>query len=403
LAVSISQRTDIFADEFKKVEDLLTQLDADKSNTDQDWLNDATEKFCQERAVHNALMESILIMDGKSKHDKGMIPKILTDALAVTFDPNVGHDYLEDSDERFAYYHRKSKKYPFDIDYFNKITGGGLEPKTLNVILAGTNVGKTLMMCHFAAAWLAQHFNVLYITMEMSQEKISQRIDANLMDITIDDLMMLPKDQFDKRINKMKEKYKGKLIVKEYPTASAGSNHFRALMNELLMKKKFKPDVVIIDYINICTSARVKMGNNVNSYTLIKSIAEELRGLAVEFNMPVLSATQTTRSGYSNSDPDMTDTSESWGLPQTVDEMWVATSSEELAKLNQLCIKRLKSRSGDVNQNKRFVVGVNYGKMKLSDVAENDQHLYDSGQEEADDTLAPKSAYDKFKTLNRFD
>jgi replicative DNA helicase len=239
--------------------------------------------------------------------------------------------------------------------------------------------------------------------MEMSQEKISQRIDANLMDITIDDLMMLPKDQFDKRINKMKEKYKGKLIVKEYPTASAGSNHFRALMNELLMKKKFKPDVVIIDYINICTSARVKMGNNVNSYTLIKSIAEELRGLAVEFNMPVLSATQTTRSGYSNSDPDMTDTSESWGLPQTVDEMWVATSSEELAKLNQLCIKRLKSRSGDVNQNKRFVVGVNYGKMKLSDVAENDQHLYDSGQEEADDTLAPKSAYDKFKTLNRFD
>ena len=402
LGISISNRADLFENEFKEVDTVVAEIKANNTETDQNWLNDEAEKFCQERALHNAILESITIMDGKSKtKDKGAIPAILADALGVSFDPNVGHDYLEDASERFEFYHRKHKKFPFDLDYMNRITGNGLAAKTLNIILAGTNVGKSLMMCHFAAAWLSQHYNVLYITMEMSEEKIAQRIDANLMDITLDDLMQMPKDMFEQRITRLKQKVKGKLIVREYPTACASTNHFRALLNELAMKKQFKPDVVIVDYINICASSRVKMGGSVNSYTLIKSIAEELRGLAVEFNVPVLSATQTTRSGFTNSDPGLEDTSESFGLPATADEMWAATTSEELEKLGHLAIKRLKSRDNDVNKNKRFVLGINRAKMKLYDVAESEQHLIDSGQE-APDVPQSRGMYDKFKAINKF-
>lgn len=401
--LAVEARTDIFDEDVKHVDEMMDEIDFDKTKSDAAWLSDQAEKFCQEKALYNAVAESISIMDGKSKtKDKGSIPQLLTEALAVTFDPNVGHDFLEDADDRFEYYHRKARKLPFDLDYFNRITGGGLEPKTLTVILAGTNVGKSLMMCHFAAMYLMQHFNVLYITMEMAEEKISQRIDANLLDVRLDELVQLPRESYERRMAQLKSKSKGKLIVKQYPTASAGVNHFRALLNELSMKKQFKPDVIIVDYINICTSSRLKMGNNVNSYTLIKSIAEELRGLAVEANVPLISATQTTRSGYSNSDPDVTDTSESFGLPATADEMWAAVRSEELDKLNQILIKRLKSRDQDVGENKRFVIGVNRAKMKLYDIAESDQQLYDSGQQAVS---APSSdgKYDKFKSLNRFD
>jgi replicative DNA helicase len=322
----------------------------------------------------------------------------------VSFDPNIGHDYFADADKRYEFYHRKAKKYPFDLDYFNRITGGGLEPKTLSIILAGVNCGKSLMMCHFAAGFLSQHLNVLYITLEMCEERITQRIEANLMDITIDDLNLLPKDMFDKRINTLRNKYKGELIVHEYPTACASVDHFRALLQELAMKKKFRPDVVFVDYINLCQSARVKQGNNVNSYTLIKSIAEELRGLAVEFGFPIVSATQLTRSGFDSSDPGLTDTSESFGLPATADLMFAITTSEELDKLGQIAIKQLKNRDNDVTKNKRFVIGINRSKMKLYDVPENQQNLMDSEPDEVGHRS--KGAYDKFRVdspLNRFD
>lgn len=399
LEIAISNRSNVFESDIKDIEATLNSFRVVEPEPDHDWLNTETEKFCQEKALYNAIHDSILIMDGKGTVDKGAIPDLLTKALSVSFDPNVGHDYLEDADNRFEFYHHKAKRYPFNLRYFDMITNGGLEAKTLNIILAGTNVGKSLMMCHMAAAWLEQHLNVLYITMEMAEEKISQRIDANLLDTNINQLQDLTKEMYDKKMASLKKRVKGKLIVKEYPTASASTTHFRSLLNELWLKKQFRPHIIIVDYINICQSSRVKVGNNVNSYTLIKSVAEELRGLAVEFNLPVLSATQTTRSGYTNSDPDMTDTSESWGLPQTADEMWAATSSEELAKLGHLAIKRLKSRSGDVNQNKKFIIGVDYGKMKLYDIEDSDQTLINDGYQQV---VPPKSRdkdYSKFKNV----
>jgi replicative DNA helicase len=407
--INVDNRNDVFDTELAGIHELIDVITNDEQETDQAWLADATEKFCQEKALYNGVSESIQIMEGKSKKDKGSIPQILQDALAVTFDPNVGHDYLDDADARYAFYHRTSKKYPFDLDFFNRITGGGLEPKTLTCILAPPNAGKSLMMCHFAAAFLAQHFNVLYITMEMAQEKIAMRIDANLMDVEMADIKKMSKKAFDSKVEQMKSKYKGKLVVKEYPTAAAGCNHFRALLNELAMKKQFRPDIVIIDYINICSSSRLKLGNSVNSYTLIKSIAEEMRGLAMEFNLPIITATQTTRSGATNSDPDMTDTSESFGLPATVDNMWAIITSEELAKLKQIVIKQIKNRDNDVNENRRFVLGVNRHKMRLYDVGPEEQTLVDANQLDRDADEAQsglngsvfrgKSTFDKFRNL----
>jgi len=359
----------------KNVEDIISTISNDKEvEKDESWLIDRTEKFCQEKAVYNAVLNSINILDGKDKtHEKGNIPKILSDALAVTFDNSIGHDYLENSSERYEYYHRKEKRLPFDIDLLNKVTKGGLPPKTLNIILAGTGVGKSLFMCHCAASSLAQGKNVLYITLEMAEEKISQRIDANLLNVTLDDLLQLPRDVFEKKISNLRSRTTGKLIVKEYPTASASAIHFRTLLNELNLKKNFIPDIIFVDYLNICSSSRIKPGASVNSYTYVKSIAEELRGLAVEFNVPLVSATQTTRSGFTNSDPGLEDTSESFGLPATADFMAALISSEELEELGQIMFKQLKNRYSDINYYKKFVIGVDRSKMKLYDLEESAQ------------------------------
>ena len=342
-------------------------------NTDIDWLVDETEKFCQHQAIYNAIMESIQILDGKTKTQKGSIPTLLTDALSVTFDPHIGHDFIEDADSRFEFYHRKEHKLPFNLEYFNKITKGGLSKKTLNICLAGTGVGKSLFMCHCAAANMLDGKNVLYITMEMAEEKIAERIDANLMGITMDELSILPKDAYDKKLNRIKDKTTGQIIVKEYPTAGAGSNHFRHLLNELKMKRNFIPDVIYVDYLNICMSSRIKYGASVNSYTYVKAIAEELRGLAVEFNLPVVSATQTTRSGFSSSDVGLEDTSESFGLPATADFMFAIISTEELDQLNQFQVKQLKNRYSDPGMFRRFIIGVDKAKMMLYDVEQSAQ------------------------------
>jgi archaellum biogenesis ATPase FlaH len=351
---------------------LISSLEAEKQ--DEQWLIDSTEKWCQEKAIYNAIMDSIQILDGTDgKNDKGAIPELLSDALSVSFDPNIGHDYMDDSDSRYDFYHRVEERVPFDLEYMNKITKGGIPKKSLNIILAGTGVGKSLAMCHMASANLLDGKNVLYITMEMAEEKIAERIDANLLNVTLDDLSALSKDMYDKKIERVRGKTSGKLIVKEYPTASAGSGHFRHLLNELKLKKHFVPDIIYIDYLNICTSSRIKGGAQVNSYTLVKAIAEELRGLAVEFNVPVVSATQTTRSGYSNSDVGLEDTSESFGLPATADFMVALISSEELEDLGQIMVKQLKNRYGDPNTYKRFVVGVDRAKMRLFDVEQTAQ------------------------------
>lgn len=335
-----------------------------------EWLVDTTEKFCQDKAIYNAIMESISILDNKSekKLQKGAIPKILQDALAVSFDSSIGHDFIEDANARYEFYHRKEQRLKFDLDYFNKITGGGLPNKTLNIALAGTGVGKSMFMCSCAAANLKDHKNVLYITLELAEERVAERIDANLLDCPIGELATLPRSTYDKRMARIRETSRGKLIIKEYPTASAGSANFRHLLNELKLKKNFIPDVIYIDYLNICVSSRIKAGSNVNSYTVIKAIAEELRGLAVEFNVPIISATQTTRSGYSNSDVGLEDTSESFGLPATADFMFALISSEELAALDQIMVKQLKNRYSDPDRFKRFVVGVDKSKMRLYDV-----------------------------------
>ena len=346
---------------------------------DNEWLIDKTEKWCQDRALHNAVMESISIIDGKHQSlSKNALPEILSDALSVNFDANIGHDYLNNFDERYEFYHKEEERIPFDLEYFNKITKGGLPNKTLNICLAGTGVGKSLFMCHQASAALTDQKNVLYITMEMAEERIAERIDANLLNIPIDQLDKMSRDMFSQKVSQLAKQTNGRLIVKEYPTGSAHSGHFRALLNELKLKKKFEPDIIFIDYLNICASSRMKaMGGSINSYTYIKAIAEELRGLAVEFDVPVVSATQTTRSGYSNSDVGLEDTSESFGLPATADLMFAIISSEELEKEGKIMVKQLKNRYNDPTYKKKFVVGVDRSKMRLYDVDESSQTLSD--------------------------
>jgi archaellum biogenesis ATPase FlaH len=372
LTIELDEAKNLSDEEYTQCSSLIFSLEAEKQ--DEQWLIDSTEKWCQEKAIYNAIMDSIQILDGTDgKNDKGAIPELLSDALSVSFDPNIGHDYMDDSDSRYDFYHRVEERVPFDLEYMNKITKGGIPKKSLNIILAGTGVGKSLAMCHMASANLLDGKNVLYITMEMAEEKIAERIDANLLNVTLDDLSALSKDMYDKKIERVRGKTSGKLIVKEYPTASAGSGHFRHLLNELKLKKHFVPDIIYIDYLNICTSSRIKGGAQVNSYTLVKAIAEELRGLAVEFNVPVVSATQTTRSGYSNSDVGLEDTSESFGLPATADFMVALISSEELEDLGQIMVKQLKNRYGDPNTYKRFVVGVDRAKMRLFDVEQTAQ------------------------------
>jgi replicative DNA helicase len=370
--------SNLSGEQFQMAMDIVPQLFAIEK-IDQDWLIDSTEKWCQDRAIHNAIMESITIIDGK--HDsltKGALPDLLSKALGVAFDTNVGHDYVENAEQRYDFYHTEEDRIPFDLDYFNKITKGGVPNKTLNIALAGTGVGKSLFMCHVAASALVEGKNVLYITMEMAEERIAERIDANLLNVPIDQLENMSKDMFTQKVHNLSKKTAGKLIVKEYPTGSAHAGHFRGLLNELKLKKEFEPDIIFIDYLNICASSRMKaMGGAINSYTYIKAIAEELRGLAVEYDLPIFSATQTTRSGYSNSDVGLEDTSESFGLPATADLMFALISTEELEKMNQMMVKQLKNRYNDPTHHKRFVIGVDRSKMRLFDVDEDDQTLTD--------------------------
>lgn len=377
LAIDLSNLTGISEDGAKQSKAFIESL-VKSEETGLDWLYDKTEKFCQDAAIYNAVRESIEVLNDKTgKLSKGAIPKILSDALAVSFDTHIGTDFIEDSEKLWDHLHTKETLIPFDLEYFNKITGGGLSKKTLNVCLAGTNVGKSMFMCHQAAAALSMGYKVLYITMEMSEEKIQKRVAANLYDVPLDEFATMPRSMFDKRVEKLKLKTNGKLIIKEYPTACAGAAHFRHLLNELRIKRNFVPDIVFVDYLNICISSRLKMGSNVNSYTYIKTIAEELRGLAVEFNVPLMTATQTTRSGFTNSDLGLEDTSESFGLPATADFMFALSTSEELEQLGQLMVKQLKARDHDKKTIKRFVIGVDYSKMRLYDVEQQAQNIQD--------------------------
>lgn len=371
LYIILDKNKTITQEELKRVSSIIEEIANNKETCDNEWLFNETESFCKERAVYNAIMESIQIIDGKSQQSQGSIPDILSKALAVSFDVHIGHDYIEDYERRYEFYHTVEKKVPFDLDFFNQITNGGTPAKTLNIVMAGTGVGKSLFLCHHAANCLKQNSNVLYITCEMAEERIAERIDANLLDITLDNLKELPKTVYEKRMQNLGSGVKGKLIIKEYPTATANVNHFRFLLDELWLKKKFKPDVIFIDYLNICASARLKNGNNINSYTYIKSIAEELRGLAVEYNVPIFSATQTTRSGYSNSDVGLEDTSESFGLPATADFMFALISTEELSEMNQIMVKQLKNRYNDTAVNRKFILGINRAKMKVFDIKTN--------------------------------
>jgi replicative DNA helicase len=393
LAIEVSNAKGVTDKEVGEIGEYIKTLE--NSPVNEDWLMESTEKFCKDRAVYLAIMNSIKIFEGKDPTmGQDAIPHLLSDALAVSFDSHVGHDYLDDFADRYDFYHRVEEKIPFDLDMFNKITKGGLSRKTLNIALAGTGVGKSLFMCHVAAGALTAGRNVLYITMEMSEERIAERIDANLLNLTMDELKVVDKDIFESRIDKLKKKTQGKLIVKEYPTASAHAGHFRALLEELKLKREFTPDIVFIDYLNICSSQRMKAGANVNSYTFVKAIAEELRGLAVEYNVPIVSATQTTRSGYANSDPGLEDTSESFGLPATADFMFALVSSEELENLNQIIVKQLKNRYNDPNYYKRFVVGIDRAKMKLYDVEASAQEgLADTGHMKDDKPLFDKSGF----------
>ena len=388
LIINLTESKNLTEPQLQSSIELLNTIHQNKDEkVEMKWLTEQTEKFCQDKAIYNAIMESVGILDDRNtKKTKGEIPKLLADALGVSFDSHVGHDYIQDSDERYDFYHRVESRIKFDLDIFNKITKGGLPLKTLNIALAGTGVGKSLFMCHVAAGCLSQGHNVLYITLEMAEEKIAERIDANLLNVTLDELHTIGKDDYRRKFDIVKNKTHGKLIIKEYPTASASSLHFRALLNELALKKNFRPDIIFIDYLNICSSARIKPGGNVNSYTYIKSIAEELRGLAVENNLPIVSATQTTRSGYTNSDPGLEDTSESFGLPATADFMFALVTNEELENLNQILVKQLKNRYNDPSSYKRFVVGIDRAKMKLYDVEESAQKdLADSGQDDIPD------------------
>lgn len=377
LRIDLNQKSDLSEPVYKNVDQLIDSLEADQV-TKTDWLVDKTEEFCQDKALYNAVLASIKIMDDKDgKTPKTAIPQILQDALGVSFDTKMGHDYIEDAESRYDFYHTAVSRIPFDIEILNTITKGGIPPKTLNILLAGTNVGKSLIMCHLAAAYMMSGKNVLYITMEMAEERISERIDANLLNVDLDDMMAVDKSTFKKKIERIRQKTVGRLKVVEFPTASAGAANFRHLLNELKLKNNFVPDVILIDYINICTSSRIKAGANANSFTIIKAIAEELRGLAVEFGVPIWSATQTTRSGLSNSDLELGDVSESIALASTCDFMLAISQSEELAELNQYMFKQLKSRYGDKNKNKRFVVGVEKGKMRLFDIDQEEASTED--------------------------
>ena len=379
----IVEDTALSESEFKSASEKIDDIESGDVETDKNaWLVDHTEKFCKDKAIYNAVLDGISIIDGKDKNrTPEAIPSILSDALAVSFDLSVGHDYVEDGLDRYDFYHKKEVKIPFDLDYFNKITKGGLPQKTLNIALAGTGVGKSLFMCHMAASTLMQGKNVLYITLEMAEERIAERIDANLMNVTMDDLHTLPRKMFESYLTKINKKTNGKLIVKEYPTASAHVGNFRSLIKELALKRSFKPDIIFIDYLNICASSRFKGNANVGSYFYIKAIAEELRGLAVETNVPIMSATQTTRGGFVSSDIGLEDTSESFGLPATADLMFALISTEELEDLNQICVKQLKNRYNDPTMNKRFILGIDRAKMRLYDVEQEAQKdLVDSGQ-----------------------
>lgn len=396
LVIDLGKKDGISDEQFKLASDMVQSFE-EKSNKDMEWLLDTTEKFCQDKAIYNAIMTSINILDDKTgKLSKGAIPQILNEALGVSFDTAIGHDFLDDTDSRYEFYHRKERKIPFDLDMFNKITKGGLPTKTLNIALAGTGVGKSLFMCHCAAGNLVAGLNVLYITMEMAEERIAERIDANLLNVPLDELEILPKEAYDKKIERLKNKTHGKLIIKEYPTACAGSANFRHLLNELRIKKNFVPDIIYIDYLNICMSSRIKNGANVNSYTYVKAIAEELRGLAVEFAVPIVSATQTTRSGYSSSDVELQDTSESFGLPATADLMFALIQTEDLQDLGQIMVKQLKNRYNDLALTRRFVVGVDKSRMKLYDVEQE-------AQEDVMDGPKFKSVMDNTKFGERFD
>ena len=399
LNIEIDNRRDLTESENKEIVELLSKLN--DSPVDNQWILDTTEKWCRDRAIYLALMESIHIADGKDdKKGRDAIPSILSDALAVSFDNNIGHDYLQNYEERYEFYHRKEDKIEFDLEYFNKITKGGLPNKTLNIALAGTGVGKSLFMCHVASSALLQNRNVLYITLEMAEERIAERIDANLLNVPIQQLIDLPRSAFENKVNGIAKKTRGSLVIKEYPTASAHSGHFKALLNELALKKSFRPDIIFIDYLNICSSSRFKSGSNINSYTLVKSIAEELRGLAVEFNVPIMSATQTTRSGFGSSDVELTDTSESFGLPATADLMFALISTEELEQLGQIMVKQLKNRYNDPTIFKRFVVGIDRAKMRLYDVEQSAQNdILDSGKEEEynNEENKPKKSFEGFK------
>ena len=395
ILVELNKRKDLKEEELSEIKTIVNKLD--NQEVELQWLLDTTEKFCKDRAVHNAVLEGIQILDGKDKkQNPEAIPTILSNALAVSFDNHIGHDYIDDAEARFEFYHKKEKRFKFDLNYFNRITKGGVPSKTLNIALAGTGVGKSLFMCHAASNWLTQGKNVLYITLEMAEERIAERVDANLFDVTIDDLHAMPKDMYDNKVSKLQKKTIGQLIIKEYPTASAHSGHFRALLNELSLKKTFKPDVVFIDYLNICASSRFK-GGNISSYFYIKAIAEELRGLAVEFDVPIFSATQTTRSGFTSTDIGLEDTAESFGLPATADFMFALISNDELDQLNQLKVKQLKNRFGDPSMNRSFIIGVDRSKMRLFDVEASAQNIVDSNQtEDTEEEITPEGAYDKF-------
>ena len=399
LCIETEKRSDINDTSFKEVTQLISQLE--DAATDFDWLVDTTEKWCRDRAIYLALMESIALADGKDeKKDRDAIPSILSNALAVSFDTHIGHDYLIDYEQRYESYHRKEDKIPFDLEYFNKITKGGLPNKTLNIALAGTGVGKSLFMCHVASSALLGGKNVLYITLEMAEEKIAERIDANLLNVPIQEITELPKVMFEDKVTKLANRTQGSLIIKEYPTASAHAGHFRSLLNELALKKSFRPDIIFVDYLNICASERYRAGSNVNSYTVVKAIAEELRGLACEANVPIVSATQTTRSGYGSSDVELTDTSESFGLPATADLMFALISTDELEGLGQIMVKQLKNRYNDPTISKRFVVGIDRAKMRLYDCEQTAQEdILDNGKEEeyTYEEQKPKKSFDGFK------
>ena len=396
--IQVEKRNDLNQDQFTTISQLIDALDTIECK--KEWLFDITESWCKERAIYNALMESIKIADGQDDKKKpDAIPSILSDALAVGFDQHVGHDYIDDSQDRYAYYHKVENKIPFDLEYFNKITSGGLSDKTLNIALAGTGVGKSLFMCHVASSCLTQGKNVLYITLEMAEEKIAERIDANLLNTNIKDIKDLPHNTFTKKIDKLAAKTTGKLIVKEYPTASAHAGHFRALLQELKLKKSFTPDIIFVDYLNICASSRYRGSVNINSYTYVKSIAEELRGLAVEASIPLFSATQTTRSGFASSDPNLTDTSESFGLPATADLMFALISTEDLEQLNQIMVKQLKNRYNDPTMNRRFVVGIDRAKMRLYDCEQDAQSdiMIDENDTSEYNEKESKAKFDDFK------